>query len=69
MRLIDGWKRKVSKLWSVRFAVLSAVLGILEQALPALSGVVPPGWFAALSIISALAGAFSRIVAQPKLDA
>jgi len=67
MTLIEGWKAKWHKLWSIRFALLTALFGILEQVLPALTGVVPPHVFAILSIVTAIGSAVSRVVQQKTL--
>lgn len=68
MTLIEDWKTKWHKLWSIRLALLSALFGVLELVLPALQDTIPRGWFAALSIVSALWGAYARLVPQPKLS-
>ena len=68
MKLIDDWKNVLKKAWSIRLALLSAGFGVLELALPALQDTIPRGWFAALSIASALWAAYARLVPQPKLS-
>jgi hypothetical protein len=65
MNLIDDWKAKFPALWSVRFALLSAFFGVAEMVLPQLQSFIPPLWFAGLSVVTALAAAVSRIIAQP----
>jgi hypothetical protein len=67
MTLIENWKAIWYKLWSIRLALLAAAFGVLELALPALQDTIPHGWFAALSVLSALWGAYARLVPQPKL--
>jgi len=67
MKLIEGWKELAPKLWSVRLALLSAVLGVVEITLPLWQGLVPPLVFASLSTLAAVAAAVARIVAQPEL--
>ncbi len=64
MTLIDDWKRQFPKLWSVRFALLAALLSGIEVGLQLyLTGKTP--------IVSLGAGLFSlgaavaRVVAQP----
>jgi uncharacterized membrane protein HdeD (DUF308 family) len=67
MKLIDGWKAKFPKLWSVRLAILSAILGVAELTLPLFQTFIPPMTFAVLSVVASLAAAVARIVAQPSL--
>ncbi|QMV32640.1 hypothetical protein F1_00011 [Ralstonia phage Heva] len=57
------------KLWSIRFALLSAMLAAAEAALPLWSGLVPPHVFATLSTLCGIASAVSRVVQQPALRA
>jgi hypothetical protein len=52
------------KFWSIRLALLSAILGALELALPLWQGVVPPKTFAILSTVCAVAAAIARVVQQ-----
>ena len=67
MTLIDDWKQKFPKLWSVRLALLSALLGVAELTLPLFQSFIPPMTFAVLSVSASLAAAIARIVAQPAL--
>lgn len=67
MTLIDDWKQKFPKLWSVRLALLSALLGVAELTLPLFQSFIPPMTFAVLSVAASLAAAIARIVAQPAL--
>lgn len=69
MKLIDDWKQKFPKLWSVRLALLSALLGVAEMTLPLFQTFVPPMTFALLSVAASLSAAVARIVAQPALHA
>ena len=66
-KFIEGWKEKFPKLWSVRLALLSAVLGVIEITLPLWQSLVPPLVFATLSTLAAVSAAVARIVAQPDL--
>jgi hypothetical protein len=65
---IEDWKKKFPRLWSVRLALLSALLSAVEfafqTAIPILEGLVSPGTFALLSMFAALAAAVARIVQQ-----
>ncbi len=65
MTLIEGWKERWHKLWSIRLALASAFFGVLEIVLPQLQDVVPKWLFAMLSIACALWGAWARLVRQP----
>lgn len=68
MNLIENAEKVWYKLWSIRLALASAFFGILEVVLPFLQDTIPRGWFAGLSILLALWGAYARLVPQPKLD-
>jgi protein-S-isoprenylcysteine O-methyltransferase Ste14 len=68
MKLIDNW-RKAHKFWSVRLAVIAALLGTVEQMLPYLGDFLPPQWFSILNIVVMLAAVVARLVAQPKAHA
>lgn len=59
---------KWHRLWSVRLAILSAMLGALELSLPLWQGLVPSNVFAALSTITAAAAAVARVVKQEALE-
>lgn len=67
MTLIEDWKKKFPKLWSVRLAILSAVLGVLEMTLPMFQTLIPPLTFGILSVVTGIAAAVARLIAQPKL--
>ncbi|QMV32770.1 hypothetical protein 2A_00018 [Ralstonia phage Darius] len=57
------------KLWSIRFALLSAMLAAAEAALPLWNGIVPPHVFASISTLCGIASAVSRVVQQTALRA
>ena len=67
MRLVPDWKRIVRKAWSIRLAVLAAVLSGLEVILPMYSASLPRGTFVALSFACTCAALVARVVAQPKM--
>lgn len=67
MKLIDDWKTKFPKLWSVRFALLSAVLSAGEVWLNLYATGQPPT-FATAAFIASLLSAMARIIAQPELS-
>ena len=64
MKLIAEWKLILVKAWSVRLALLAAMLGGVELALPLFSDAMPRGWFMAASVVTSLAVTVARIVAQ-----
>lgn len=66
MKLIDD-VRNARKFWSIRLAVLSAVLSAIEVGLPLFSQVVPVGVFAGLSMLVAVASAVARTIKQESL--
>ena len=74
MMLIDDWKRKYPKFWSVWFGASSVVLSGLEVVnalgyiLPAMESRFAPGTFAVLSAVAALAGIIARAIKQEGLE-
>lgn len=62
MQLISNWKDAL-KMSSVQAGGAIAALGIAEQILPQLQGVLPPAAFGILGILVMLA----RVVMQPRL--
>lgn len=64
MRLIDGWKRKFPRLWSVRLSVLAAMASSIEVAFNFYATGQAPLLVIAAALIS-LGAAAARIVAQP----
>jgi len=67
VKLITDASRLWPRLWSVRLAVLSALLSACEVALPYAAPSTQSIPWAALSGLVALAAAVARIVAQPAL--
>jgi hypothetical protein len=73
MKLIDDCRDVWHKLWSIRLSILAAVLAgceilsALQPVLPLLPSVLPPGMFAGLSALVALAAAGSRVIKQERL--
>ena len=68
MKLIDDWKRKCPRLWSVRLAVVAGLLSGFEAGFSFYATGSTP-LIALSAMVLSLSAAFSRIVAQPKLDA
>jgi hypothetical protein len=67
VKLIDQ-PSKWHRLWSLRFAILAALFGALELALPLWQDVIPQTAFAALSTLCAAAAAVSRVIKQEALN-
>lgn len=73
MELIDDFKKRYPRYWSVWLNSAAAVLALLElleqigAALPALQGQLPAGTFAALSFAFTIAGLIARALKQSKL--
>ena len=66
MKLVADWKQIARKAWSVRLALLAALLGAVEIAVQFLAATQPTPWFAMASALTSFAAAVARIVAQPK---
>lgn len=67
MRLINDWKQKFPKLWSVRLSLLAAMMSSIEVAMNVyLTGKAPVIVIAA-GLVS-LGAAAARVVAQAGLD-
>lgn len=65
--LIPDWKRLWLKLWSVRLALLAALLSAAEVALSVwIEG--KPAIFAGVAFLFSVSAAVARIVAQPELQ-
>lgn len=60
MRLIDNWRAALNKLWSIRLALLTALLGAADQVLSAFVGALPPVVYSLLAVAIAIA----RVVDQ-----
>lgn len=67
MKLITNWKAVVTRAWSMRLVVLSAILSGAEVALPLFDDAFRRGTFALLAVAVSLAAAIARVVAQPEL--
>jgi membrane protein YdbS with pleckstrin-like domain len=66
MKLVSDWTRIARRAWSVRLALLSAVLGAAEIGVQFLAASKPTPYFAMAAAFTSLAAAIARIVAQPK---
>lgn len=66
MKLLDDWTHIARRAWSVRLALLSALLGAVEIGVQFLAASHPTPYFAMAAAMTSLAAAVARIVAQPK---
>ena len=64
MKLIDDWRKKINGLWSVRFAIFTALLAVADQLIEPFEKVIPSWIYALLSVGIIVA----RVVYQPKLS-
>lgn len=64
MKLIEQWREKLNKLWSVRFAILTALLAVADQLLLPFEGRIPPATYAVLSVLIIVA----RVIYQPNAN-
>lgn len=66
MTLIDNARDVLLKAWSIRLALLSAVLSAAEVALPFFTTFIPPNTMAILAVLTSAGAALARLVAQPE---
>jgi hypothetical protein len=66
MTLVANWKN-AWKMYSVRVALILAVLGVLQTSLPMFQDFLPPVVFASLTTLLAVAVVVGRVVYQPSL--
>ena len=67
MKLIDNARKVILKAWSIRLALISALLSATEVALTYVAPERPSGLFALGAFVVAIAAAISRIIAQPSM--
>lgn len=69
MKLLSNWQDVLTRAWSMRFIILSVVLGSIEVMLPTLGDILllPERTFAALSVLVMAAAGFARVIAQDNL--
>ncbi len=60
MKLIENWREELNRLWSVRVAILTALLGVADQILSVFGAQLPPVVYSILAVMIALA----RVVQQ-----
>jgi hypothetical protein len=64
MKLIDGWREQLNRLWTVRVAIFMALLASADQILALFNLFIPPIWYAVLSMLVIVA----RVVAQKPVE-
>jgi hypothetical protein len=68
MNLVHEWKWLARKAWSIRFAVLSAVLSGCEVILPLFVDTMPRNVFAVLAMLAAIGAGVARVMVQPQME-
>jgi hypothetical protein len=68
MKLIPGWRRTMTRAWSIRLMAIAAVLSGLEVAVMFWVPDWPDGVLAALSGLITLAAFVARIFAQQNME-
>lgn len=68
MKLRRDWRYLLNRAWSIKLAILSAVLGAIEISLPLFNEIAPRNIFAVLSMLVAVAAAVVRMLNQPGMD-
>lgn len=64
LNLVWNWRRVLKKSWSVRLALLSALLSAVEFAMPFIAPAQSSRRFAALALSVSIAAGVARIIAQ-----
>ena len=69
LELVEDWGAVLRKAWSVKFSILSALLGGLEVAVAIIQPVgIPNGVFAGLAGLTTTAAVVARVLAQKELS-
>lgn len=63
-RLIPEWRRVLNKAWTVKFSLLSGLLGAAELALQIFPTSIPHGLLGAASVLVAAVIPLVRVLAQ-----
>lgn len=66
--MIQDWKRKFMRLWSIRIALLWGAVCGLYAAWPAFMEIIPAPLFAAISVLMSMAIVGARLTKQPGVD-
>jgi len=64
MKLIQGWREELNRLWTVRVAIFMALLASADQILALFNLFIPPIWYAVLSMLVIVA----RVVVQKPVE-
>jgi len=64
--MIEDWKKQFPRLWSVRLALLAALLSAVEVAMNVWLTGKPPLIVLGACVVS-LSAAIARVIAQPKV--
>lgn len=67
MKLIDDAAKVIKKAWSIKLAIISAMFGAMEVALPFFTDIIPPNTMAILAVLTAAGSAIARLVRQPSM--
>jgi hypothetical protein len=68
MQLIENWDAILKKAWSIKFSVLSAVLGGLEVAVQLVQPAgIPQGAFAGFAAMVSIAATVARVMQQKEM--
>lgn len=51
MKLIQGWRTEINRLWSVRVAIVLALLPVADQVLALFDKYIPPFWYSVMSML------------------
>jgi hypothetical protein len=65
VKLIDGWRRELLRLWSIRTALFFGALNGALLGLAAFIDAIDPYWFLILNIVGYATVAGARILKQP----
>lgn len=66
-QLIEDWKKKAPRLWSVRLSIVAALASGVEAGISLALDQRP--WAAIVAGLVSVGAAISRLIAQPKLTA
>lgn len=67
MKFIQDARQILLKAWSVRLALISALLSAAEVALPYFTDLIPQHTMAVLATAVAFGAAVARVIAQPAM--
>jgi hypothetical protein len=65
MQLVQNASEVAKKAWSIRLALLAAILSAIETAMQLFNPADFGPWFGAAAMVVGIAAALARIVAQP----